>query len=168
MYKIIGADGREYGPATVEQLRGWIAEGRANATTLVQLEGTGEWKRLGVMSEFAALVPAAIAGPITPIMPSTPGGIRKTSGFATSGLICGILSIPSVLCCCGFPTGILGIVFSLAALSRINRYPDLYEGRNTAMIGLILSIAGLALQVTMIIVHIATGNSNVTWNFDGI
>jgi len=39
MYKIIGADGKEYGPIPAEQLREWIAEGRANAQTKVLPEG---------------------------------------------------------------------------------------------------------------------------------
>ena len=36
MYKIIGADLKEYGPVSVEQLRQWISEGRVNAQTKVQ------------------------------------------------------------------------------------------------------------------------------------
>jgi hypothetical protein len=40
MYKIIGADGKEYGPITADQLRAWIVEGRANAQTKVLMEGT--------------------------------------------------------------------------------------------------------------------------------
>ena len=35
MYRIVGKDGQQYGPVTAEQLRGWIAENRANAQTLV-------------------------------------------------------------------------------------------------------------------------------------
>jgi uncharacterized membrane protein len=54
MYKIIGADGHEYGPVTVEQVHQWIREGRANAQTRVQPEGSTEWKALGELSEFSA------------------------------------------------------------------------------------------------------------------
>src|SRR5258708_7381972 len=54
MYKIIGADCREYGPVTVEQIQQWIREGRANAQTKVQAEGTTEWKALGELPEFSA------------------------------------------------------------------------------------------------------------------
>ena len=53
MYKIIGADGKEYGPVTAEQLHRWISEGRANAQTQVQSEGSTEWKSLGILPEFA-------------------------------------------------------------------------------------------------------------------
>jgi uncharacterized membrane protein len=54
MYKIIGADGREYGPVTVEQIQQWIREGRANAQTRVQPEGGAEWKALGELPEFSS------------------------------------------------------------------------------------------------------------------
>lgn len=68
MYKIIGADGKEYGPVTVEQLRQWIAEGRANAQTKVQAEGSAEWKTLGELAEVADLLgtsrPPAGAAPV--------------------------------------------------------------------------------------------------------
>jgi len=53
MYKIIGADKKEYGPVTTEQVREWIAQGRANATSLVQAEGSAEWKPLSAFPEFA-------------------------------------------------------------------------------------------------------------------
>jgi len=52
MYKIIGADQKEYGPITDEQMRQWIAEGRVNAQTQTCLEGTQEWKPLGMFPEF--------------------------------------------------------------------------------------------------------------------
>ncbi|MGH7979865.1 MAG: DUF4339 domain-containing protein, partial [Limisphaerales bacterium] len=54
MYKILGADGRQYGPVSGEQLARWIAEGRANAHTQTLAEGAAEWKPLGSLPEFAA------------------------------------------------------------------------------------------------------------------
>lgn len=53
MYKIIGADGREYGPATLEQMRQWIREGRVNAQTSV-LRAGGDWRPASEMPELAA------------------------------------------------------------------------------------------------------------------
>ena len=53
MYKIIGADHREYGPVSVEQVRKWIAERRANAQTKAWSEGGSEWKTLADFPEFA-------------------------------------------------------------------------------------------------------------------
>lgn len=53
MYKIIGADGNEYGPVTGEQIRQWIAEGRASGQTKVQAEGGTDWQTLAGLPEFA-------------------------------------------------------------------------------------------------------------------
>jgi TM2 domain-containing membrane protein YozV len=54
MYKIIGADGRQYGPLPADQIRRWIAENRANANTLAQSEGSVEWKPLVSFPEFSS------------------------------------------------------------------------------------------------------------------
>jgi hypothetical protein len=56
MYRIIGGDQREYGPISAEQMRRWIAEGRLNSQSLVQPEGTSEWRRLAEFPEFAAVL----------------------------------------------------------------------------------------------------------------
>lgn len=52
MYKIIGADQKEYGPISADQIRQWISEGRANGQTLVCAEGTTDWKPLEQFPEF--------------------------------------------------------------------------------------------------------------------
>lgn len=65
MYKIIGADQKEYGPISAEQIRQWIAEGRVNGQTQVCAEGTQDWKPLAAFPEFgftAEPVPGAIPG----------------------------------------------------------------------------------------------------------
>ena len=68
MYKIIGADQREYGPVPVEQVRKWIAEGRANAQTKAWSEGRSEWITLADFPEFAEMLTArnAVAQPSPP------------------------------------------------------------------------------------------------------
>ena len=55
MFRILGGDGREYGPATVPQILEWIAQNRANAQTQVKAEGSMEWKPLGQVPEFEAV-----------------------------------------------------------------------------------------------------------------
>ena len=65
MFNIIGGDGKQYGPVTGEQLRQWIAEGRAQEQTMVQSEDSSDWKRLGDLSEFTEVF-AARAGRAAP------------------------------------------------------------------------------------------------------
>ena len=64
MYKIIGGDRHPYGPVSIEQLRQWIAEGRANAQTFAQAVRALDWQPLGTLPEFAGGFPP----PTTPPM----------------------------------------------------------------------------------------------------
>src|SRR5262245_28399529 len=66
MYKIIGADRKEYGPVSAEQLRQWVAEGRVNAQTLVQAEGQTSWQPLSAFSELSGMPGVAPAPSISP------------------------------------------------------------------------------------------------------
>jgi len=82
MYKIIGIDGRQYGPVNGEQIRHWLAENRLHAQTLVQTEGAMDWKPLHSFAEFAAGVNAV------------PPPIAATSSRASNKIaagVCGIL-----------------------------------------------------------------------------
>jgi uncharacterized membrane protein len=56
MYKVIGADQKEYGPVSLEQVRQWISEGRANGETLVQAEGGTDWRPLSSFPELNELL----------------------------------------------------------------------------------------------------------------
>jgi uncharacterized RDD family membrane protein YckC len=66
MFTIIGGDGKEYGPATVEQLRAWITAGRANLDTQAKAAGSDEWRRLGDFAEFSSSAPQSLPPPIAP------------------------------------------------------------------------------------------------------
>jgi TM2 domain-containing membrane protein YozV len=92
MYRIIGADGQQYGPAAAEQVRRWLAENRLNTQTLVQAEGTQEWKALGafpeLISDFKAPPPLGTAPPtMTPL----PAALAARASSKLPAGICGIL-----------------------------------------------------------------------------
>lgn len=93
MYKIIGADGQQYGPVGMEEIRRWVAENRVKAQTLVQIEGTAEWKPLSSFPEFASELKAApppfSATPPT-IAPLSSTLASRASNKVAAG-ICGIL-----------------------------------------------------------------------------
>src|SRR5208337_4075103 len=86
MYKIIGTDGRPYGPVSVEEMRRWIAENRVNAQTSVQMEGSPEWKPLGSFSEFASGL-KAVPPPIAP----PPSAVASRASNKIPAGVCGIL-----------------------------------------------------------------------------
>jgi len=150
MYRIIGADGREYGPIHGEQLRRWIAEGRANARTRAIAEGATEWKPLAQFAEFSLLFAAAPFPGAAPTTPPLLVPIRKTNSFAVTGLILGILSLTGGLCCFGHLSVVLGVVFSIIGLVQIKNNPELYDGKGMAIAGLVLSILGLLLSLGLI------------------
>lgn len=104
MYRIIGADHREYGPVSADQIRQWIKEGRVNGATLMQAEGVPGWRPLATFAEFGVPPqhpPAAPTG--APTFTPTPAPTAPTNGNAITGLVFGILSVTCV--CGGLPMG---------------------------------------------------------------
>jgi hypothetical protein len=137
MYKVIGSDQKIYGPVSIAQLRQWQAEGRVNSATLVQPEGGNDWKSISSLPEFG--IPPLIMMP----PPAVP---QRRNGMAVAGLVCGVLA--NLCCCCGVLFAILGIVFSIIALSQHETYPH-PNNRTMALIGLVLSAVGLTWQVVL-------------------
>ncbi len=86
MYKIIGTDGRQYGPVNAEQIRRWLAENRVHAQTLVQTDGAQDWKPLSSLPEFTAEL-TAVPPPIIP----APGTVAARASNKIPAGICGIL-----------------------------------------------------------------------------
>jgi TM2 domain-containing membrane protein YozV len=126
MYKIVGVDGQQYGPVNAEEIRRWIADKRANAQTLVQIEGGPEWKPLGSFAEFASelkAVPPLIAPPLSAVASRAsnkiPAGIcgillgsfgihKFILGYTGAGLI---MLLVTILTC-----GIAGVVLHIIGL----------------------------------------------------
>ncbi|HXB60059.1 MAG TPA: DUF4190 domain-containing protein [Candidatus Acidoferrales bacterium] len=152
MYKIVGADGRQYGPVNEDQIRRWIAEGRANAQTQALAEGAMQWKPLATFPEFAAAFGQQVPPPIRAV---TGSHLRATNSFATWGMILGIVAL--VCCCFKVLLATLGLIFSLIGLSQINARPDLYEGRGFAIAGIVLCGISLLIVVLMALFWLTAG-----------
>ena len=155
MYRIIGADGREYGPISAEQLRQWIAEGRAIATTRVLREGASEWTTLGALPEFSLLFAGAAGQTGAPVTATRSG---RSNGFAVAGFVLGLFSMTFGFCCCnGIPFNFLGLVFSIIGWSQISREPQRYGGKGIAIAGLVLSIISLLLAFLLLLLGARSG-----------
>jgi uncharacterized membrane protein len=67
-YEMIGADGKKYGPFTIQQLQDNLSHGRANAQTQIRETGTEAWQPLGQLQgsqsieNFAEYREAILAG----------------------------------------------------------------------------------------------------------
>lgn len=158
MYKIIGADGKEYGPVSLVQLRQWLAEGRVNAQTRILAEGDADWKTIaslpdpGLGSSLSA-APRTIPPLTTPLAFGRP---LQQNNLAVTGLILGIISLVMAFCCCGgLPLNLLGIILCSIGLTQINRQPDVYTGKGVAIAGLIISCASLLLGIGIMILSAA-------------
>ncbi len=159
MYKIIGNDGKTYGPVTAETIREWIAQGRVNNRTAVLVEGAADWTFIALLPEFTrdgAGSPPVMEPPKNTALPSA----RSTNGFATAGFICGLISI--CCCCCGCPFNILGLVFSIIALVQINGQVQKQEGWGLALAGLICSAVSLLLSFGSGILQLALTHTHAT------
>lgn len=145
MFKIVGADQKEYGPIAADQIHQWIAEGRANAQTLARFED-GPWKPLSTFPEFStALAAAPVPIPTAPPALSYPrqSGATQNHPLSVWGVSLGVLG----LLCCGPLVSGIGLVLSIIALNQINRAPFQHGGKGLAIAGIVLSVAGLILGV---------------------
>ena len=68
MFKILGIDGKEYGPVTRGNVIEWIRDGRANLQTKARRGDETEWRTLGDFPEF---VPTGTAPALPPILPES-------------------------------------------------------------------------------------------------
>lgn len=134
LYKVLGGDGQEYGPASAEEVRRWLAEGRLHPQSLVQRLPETNWRPLHNFPEFASTPPPAA---FQPVRSST------TNGMAVWGFIFGVLSLlGSCLCCCACPVNILAIVLSTIGLAQASRERD-GSSQTLAIVGLVLGLVSL-------------------------
>ncbi len=94
MYKIIGADGKEYGPINLDQLREWMRQGRVGMQTQVRPEAGGDWRPLSACPEL---------NPATALPPLPPPALGDRASKKIAAGVCGIL-----IGCLGIHKFILG------------------------------------------------------------
>ena len=146
MYQFIGADGKEYGPVGIEQMRQWIADGRINAQSRVKLAGSAEWKAATDFPELGLKSAVGLSGPGS-APPPLPAGPTKgpQKGLAITSFVLGLLS----LTCFGLLAGIPAIICGHVARSRTRLVPRQYGGAGFALAGLIMGY--VSLLVTLVI-----------------
>jgi hypothetical protein len=152
MYKVIGNDQKIYGPVSAAQIRQWQAEGRVNSATLLQVEGSNEWRALSTMPEFG----------IPPVVHMPPPVAQHDNDLAIVGLIFGVLS--NVCCCFGVICAVIGIIFSVIALNQHEAHPQ-SGGRGMALAGLILSVVGLMWHCFLPMFIIGRSPGHWIWQF---
>jgi prepilin-type processing-associated H-X9-DG protein len=152
MYKVRGTDQKDYGPVSADILRRWIGEGRANAQTLVQAEGSADWKPLSAFPEFAG---AFAQRTLPPVLPTTPPVLSssvtskpKQSGLAVASMVLGIVGFLT----CGL-TSLFGLITGIVSLVKIRNSKGQIEGSGFAIAGICTS--GIALLMLPIMAGMA-------------
>lgn len=134
MFTIIGGDGKEYGPATADQIRRWIAAGRANLDTKAKALGSEEWRPLADYPEFGAV---AAAEP--PPIPGLPGEFELADPWSRLGAWFADKVIAFLCCLPGFV--FLGSSVLMSVLTGNGEIPDQMSGQ--LLLGwVLLSIGG--------------------------
>jgi hypothetical protein len=145
-FRIIGGDGRQYGPIPEEQLRRWIAEGRANAQTQIQPEGAPEWKPLSSFPELAPLTPVAAPAPTLPT--AAPADGRDAAARAVVGPAVGLI----VAAALGAIWGLVGILALITQMAGLHSTVRSNGDDEAALIGTgIICLLSIPLSVVMIV-----------------
>lgn len=148
-YRIVGQDGKIYGPVAAEKIREWLAQGRIESRSPIFVEGAGDWTFVGLLPEFSPQASPPTLGSMRPDLTLA----HKTNGFATAGFVCGLLSLFGFCCCGCFPVSLLGIIFSIVAMVQIKSNTPPQNGMGFALAGLICSVTGLVVGIIIGVVN---------------
>lgn len=72
-YKILGTDGKEYGPVNLEQLQGWLKEGRITGVTQILRSDVNAWHPASGYTELGLAASSAGTAAIQVPAGTTPG-----------------------------------------------------------------------------------------------
>jgi hypothetical protein len=158
MFKLIGGDGKEYGPIPADTLRDWLRQGRVNGSTRVLPEGAADWVELRALQDFQADLAAERPPLPRPTDTTTAAAAAPTvavagekvprSGLATASLVLGILGFLTF-----GVTALIGLVLGIVALVKINGSQGRVGGKGLATAGIVTS--GVALVFVPIIAILA-------------
>jgi uncharacterized RDD family membrane protein YckC len=174
MFTIIGGDGKEYGPASVDQIRAWITAGRANLDTKAKAVGSDEWRRLGDFAEFGAaggLPPLAEPTTLPPAatFTATTTPVLELAGRGTR-LAAAIIDRLFVLLCLIPGLALMGpALVQMALASQRGEEPDLEAfGAGGALLGAGFTMLALLALIIVQVWMISTRGQSLGKRFLGI
>ena len=167
-YKVRGADGKEYGPVTLEQLTGWIREGRVLAHQEIQREDMQHWAAAGDFAELketfgVANPPALPAGGVAPVAAAVSGKARPAAlGTVRSAatwfyLVAGLSLINSIV---AFTGGNWRFLFGLGVTQVFDGI-----GMGFASSGKIIALVLDLMAAGVLVLFGVFGGKGQTWAF---
>ncbi len=140
-FKIVGGDGKEYGPIDLATLQQWMREGRVAGQTKVWDSRTGNWQPAVQIAELAEAHGIAPEPPA--VHPMTPPPVPRTNVLAVWSLSLAIVGLG----CCGC-SSFVAIILGIISLSQIK---ERHEG------GRGLAIASIAVGIFSILLNTLLG-----------
>lgn len=150
-YKILATDGKEYGPVNLQQLQGWVREGRVSAETQLLRSDLVEWmaaSRFAELSLGGGSPTFPGVGTVSPAAASSAAleelDKRVRSGGSWYYWVAALSLVNSVM---AFTGGGGGFVIGLS----VTQFLDVMlaeAGGNVKVIGLVLGIAAAGLFAT--------------------
>jgi hypothetical protein len=123
-YKILGGDGKEYGPISAEQIKQWIADGRVEKRTPVFVEGAKDWAFLEAVPELAALFTQTAPPILSAGKPESGGGLNVIIPYknvrALTAYYFGVFSAIPIL---GLPLGLVAFTLGILGLRFRRKHP---------------------------------------------
>jgi hypothetical protein len=124
-YRVLGSDGKEYGPVTQPQLQSWINDGRLLPESQVSRSDDGPWRQA---AQFVELHWSGQAAPATAAAASTPAAAPTTATVPVQGEMAGALERQT-------RSG-AGWFYWIAGLSAVNTVSAIAGGNFRFVIGL--------------------------------
>jgi hypothetical protein len=153
-YMVLGADGKEYGPVTLNQITGWIHEGRVPAQQQVRRSDMQHWAAASAFAELQGLFePAAVppppsttAGVIRQANPSVPAGASVARMRVSASWFYWVAGLSLVNSIMAFAGQSWRFIFGLGITQIIDEFASQMTGSGK-MIALALNVAAAGIFV---------------------
>jgi len=165
-YMVRGADGKEYGPVSFEQLKGWVQESRLRGEQEIKRSDMQYWAAANAFEELGPMFGSSVSSPVpigasptaAALTPQTAASIaHMRSGASWFYWVAGLSLVNTVMALAGSP---IRFIFGLGVTSLISEFGRRF---GTAGQGVALVLDLLAAGVLVLFGFFA--NKGHSWAF---
>ena len=122
-YKIMGGDGREYGPVDAHQVKTWVGEHRLEKKSPVMVDEAKDWVFLESLPEFTSALAAQSEGASPPVLGR--GGLNSVIPYKNPrALVAYYFGVFAVLPLIGIVFGVIAFCLGVSGLRFRRRKPE--------------------------------------------
>lgn len=123
-YKLMGGDGREYGPVDAAQVKVWIKEQRLEKKSPVLVDDARDWIFLESLPEFAKALAAQVENPTPPVI-GKGGGLNLVIPYKNPrALFAYYFSVFALIPVIGMVLGFIALALGISGLGFRRRHPE--------------------------------------------